>query len=255
LRHDNLEQQPFDSVVLSSGGYVLFFMDYAVRGGPLAHRRTWAVRSNDGGRTWSLPALVFEQAGHEMPWSVAVDPSPAHRDRLYVVVDGWWERQSAAGGSVPGPHGNLFLLISDDGGESWRSAGTISDAPAGAGAATPAIAVNGSGTVGVVWYDTRHDPRGACFDLYFSASLDGGLTFLPNQRLTPKSSCPRASERQQGLAGRWPFGGDYSGLAVTADGAFHPFWADSPDGIYQIRTTIVRVPPEARGATAGSQAQ
>ncbi|PYQ64967.1 MAG: hypothetical protein DMF53_06405 [Acidobacteria bacterium] len=240
VRHDALTQQPFDAAVLSSGVYVLFFMDYATRDGGelLAHRRTWAVRSEDGGRTFSTPVLVFEQLGREMPWAVAVDRSTRHRDRLYLAVDGSWQRR---GTGPPAPGKGLFLLISDDGGESWRTAGTVTDAPAGANAETPAIAVNREGVVGVAWYDTRRDPTESCYDLYFSASLDGGATFLPNERVTPVSSCPQTSPQQQGVASRWSFGGDYSGLAADADGKFHILWADSRSGIYRLWTADVRV--------------
>jgi hypothetical protein len=242
VRHDDLAQQPFDAAVLSTGAYVLFFMDYNTRNEePLAHRRTWAARSVDGGRTFSTPVLVFEQRGREMPWAVAVDRSSRHRDRLYVAVDGSWQRRAEGGPAPPGK--GLFLLISDDGGESWRTAGTVTDAPSGANAETPAIAVDREGTVGVAWYDTRRDPRGECYDLYFSASLDGGATFLPNVRVTPEPSCPQASPQQYGVAQRWSFGGDYSGLAAGADGRFHVLWADSRSGVYRLWTADVRVAP------------
>jgi hypothetical protein len=243
VHHDNLVQQPFDSEVLSSGVYVLFFMDFATsQEAPLAHRRTWAVRSADGGRTFSTPALVFEQAGQEMPWSVAADRSAAHRDRLYLAVDGSWRRRRREGEAAPAASGrSLFLLTSDDGGETWKAGGTVTGAPPGANAETPAVAVNRDGVVGVAWYDTRHDPRGECYDLFFTASLDGGATFLPEVRVTPEPSCPQASERQRGVASRWPFGGDYSGLAAGADGRFHLFWADSRAGIYQIRSASAQV--------------
>ena len=115
-----------------------------------------------------------------MPWSVAVDRSPTHRDRLYLAVDGWWQRRlGTPDPALQSPRGGLFLLTSDDGAESWRAAATITDAPPSVDAATPAIAVNRDGVVGVAWYNTRRDPRGECFDLYFTASLDGGATFCP----------------------------------------------------------------------------
>lgn len=249
VHHDNLVQQPFDAEILSSGTYVLFFMDYATpQETPLAHRRSWAVRSADGGRTFSTPALIFEQAGQEMPWAVAVDRSATHRDRLYLAVDGSWQRRAgaapaaSAASAASGP--GLFLLTSDDGGETWKAGGTVTDAPPGANAETPAVAVNRDGVVGVAWYDTRHDPRGECYDLFFTASLDGGATFLPAVRVTPEPSCPQASERQRGVASRWPFGGDYSGLAAGADGRFHLFWADSRSGVYQIRSAAAQVIPQ-----------
>jgi len=242
LRHDNLTQQPFDATVLSTGALVLFFMDYSTRqGAPLAHRRTWTVASQDGGRTFSPPALVREQLGTEMPWAAAVDRSLLHHDRLYLAVDGAWRRRQGPAESAPPPWGSLFVMISDDAGRTWRTGGTVSDGPPTADAATPAPAVNAGGVVGVAWYDTRRDPAGECFDLYFTASLDGGATFLPSVRITPERSCPRAVAAQRGVASRWPFGGDYSGLAAGADGRFHLFWADSSGGVYQIRTAAVRV--------------
>ena len=42
-------------------------------------------------------------------------------------------------------------------------------------------------------------------------------------------------------ASRWVSGGDYMGLAPDKDGAFHPFWADSRTGTFQIYTASVSV--------------
>lgn len=258
VQHDNLEQQPFDAAVLSDGTLVLFFMDFASPDGLLDHRRTWLVRSDDRGRTLSTPVLVLEQRADEMPWSVAIDRSVRHRDRLYAVVDGFWKRRGVApGGSPSDPGSGLFIMWSDDRGESWSRSSEVTDSPPRSNQETPAIAVNGDGVVGVAWYDTRQDPKGECFDIYFAASMDGGETFLPSARVTPTSSCPRSVPQQRGLASRWSFGGDYSGLAAAADGRFHLLWADSRDGVYQIwssTATVVRKgsAPD-RAATAGPE--
>jgi hypothetical protein len=41
---------------------------------------------------------------------------------------------------------------------------------------------------------------------------------------------------------RWANGGDYVGLAATADGVFHPVWPDARhDGVQQLHTARVRV--------------
>lgn len=243
VRHDNLDQQPFDAAVLFGGSLVVLFMDFASRGALLAHRRTWMVRSEDGGRTFSTSALVLEQSHSEMPTSLAVDRSAPHRDRLYLAVDGFWLRGGGRpAGLGPGPKGELFVMISDDRGESWTTSPTVTDGPQGANCEIPSVAVNNAGVVGVAWYDTRRDPKGECFDIYFSASLDGGTTFLPNVRVTPQLSCPQAAVHK-GLSSRWRFGGDYSGLAAGADGRFHIFWADVQSGRYQIRTVAVQVAP------------
>ena len=245
VRHDNLEQQPFDATVLSDGTLALFFMDFASPEGLLEHRRTWLVRSDDRGRTLSVPLLVLEQRADEMPWSVAVDRSTLHRDRLYVVSDGFWKRRGTAPGSLPpDPGSGLFVIWSDDRGESWSRRVEVADPPPMTNQETPAIAVNGNGVVGVAWYDTRQDPKGECFDIYFAASVDGGETFLPDVRVTPTSSCPSAVPEQRMLATRWPFGGDYSGLAASPDGRFHLLWADSRDGVYQIWSATATVLPK-----------
>jgi hypothetical protein len=244
IAHDNLDQQPLDAAVLSGGDLVLFFQDYARQGELLAHRRMWAASSTDGARSFSTPVLVFEQRDHEMPWALAADPSGRHRDRLYLAVLGFWQRSSGRPlASQPKEPSDLYLIASDDRGETWGPPAAVIPPPAGGNAQTPAIAVNRDGVVGVAWYDTRRDPAGACFDIEFSASLDGGASFLPPARVTPEPSCPRASERQQGLARRYAFGGDYSGLAAGSDGSFHLFWADSRSGVYQIMAATARVVP------------
>jgi hypothetical protein len=44
--------------------------------------------------------------------------------------------------------------------------------------------------VGVAWYDRRDDPTRRCWKQYFTASLDGGATFLPNTPVSTAASCP-----------------------------------------------------------------
>jgi hypothetical protein len=238
LRHDGLNQQPFDAAVLADGTLVLLFMDYASFERPVARRQAWAARSVDGGRSFSIAALPFEPPGGLAPVPLAADPAPGHGGRLYLAVAGGGDGRGA-----------LAVLRSDDGGASWqrsarsaRSAGAAAVAPGqlAADARTPAIAVSAAGIVGLAWYDTGRDPRGECFDVDFSASLDGGRTFLAAVRVTSEMSCsPAGSDRA--VASRWPFGGDYSGLAATADGRFRVFWSGSHAGVRQVWTAAVEV--------------
>ncbi len=251
LRHEGLNQQPFDATVLADGALVLVFMDYASFERPLAPRQAWAARSVDGGRSFSLAALPFEPPGGLAPVPLAADPAAAHRGRLYLAVAGLEPREA---GGAPA------VLRSDDGGASWqrlarsarsapsmpsaRSAAAVAVAPgplaAGRRTWTPAIAVSAAGIVGLAWYDTGRDPRGECFDVDFSASVDGGRTFLAPVRVTPEMSCPLAGQ-DRAVAARWPFGGDYSGLAATADGRFRVFWSGSRSGVSQVWTAAVEV--------------
>jgi hypothetical protein len=231
LRHDGLNQQPFDAAVLADGTLVLLFMDYASFERPLARRQAWAARSVDGGRSFSIAALPFEPPGGLTPVPLAADPAAAHRGRLYLAVAGLE------------PRGALAVLRSDDGGASWRrsaSAAAVAPGQLAVDARTPAIAVDAMGIVGLAWYDTGRDPRGECFDVDFSASLDGGRTFLAAVRVTLEMSC-RPTGKDRAVASRWPFGGDYSGLAATADGRFRVFWSGSRSGVDQVWTAVVEV--------------
>src|SRR3712207_8750402 len=47
---------------------------------------------------------------------------------------------------------------------------------------TPSVAVNKDGVVGLTWYERRKEAGGECQHLYFTASLDGGKSFLPQVR-------------------------------------------------------------------------
>jgi hypothetical protein len=52
----------------------------------------------------------------------------------------------------------------------------------------PSITVAPDGTVEVFWLDTRNDPGGsprARFDIYYTSSVDGGVTWSPNARISP----------------------------------------------------------------------
>ena len=241
LRHDRLEQQPFDAVARPGAGPVVAFMDFAGPTGLLAHRRTWTVRTADGGRSFSLPRLAWEQLGSEMPWSLAVDRSGPRPGRLILAVDGAWSRSGVA--PPAGPGGALFLLRSDDGGASWSRPSPVPGIPPGANAELPVAAVAPGGDLALAWVDTRHDPAGRCFDLFVTVSPDGGETFLPPARVTPETSCPQAITGQRGVAARWPFGGDYLGLAAGGDGRFHLLWVDSRSGLDQVWTSAVTVAP------------
>jgi hypothetical protein len=53
-------------------------------------------------------------------------------------------------------------------------------------------------------------------------------------------SCPPAGQ-DRAVASRWPFGGDYSGLAATADGRFRIFWSGSHAGVRQVWTAAAEV--------------
>ena len=54
----------------------------------------------------------------------------------------------------------------------------------------PAVAVNGQGVIGVIWYDRRRDPNNLLIDVYSAKSTNDGVSFHANQRVKSVSSPP-----------------------------------------------------------------
>jgi len=144
-------------------------------------------------------------------------------------------------------------------------------APAYASQFQPMIAVNSEGVLGVFFYDTDGHPKRDAFDVAFTASFDGGQTFLPKKRVSSEASAPFGPGNlrpgpyvmsERGLAitfftsgvSRWPDGGDYIGLTADADGVFHPFWSDARSGTYQLYTAAIRAAAGEKASAAPAAA-
>jgi len=222
----NLGYQAEGPVVLSDGTFVVGFHDYCCQHGDkwLLRPRSWLVRSSDEGRTFSEPLLISESCESRGGWpSMAVDG----KDRLFWLC-------------IADKFNGVLVQRSDDRGESWSEPLRLNHSGT-ARSFTPSIAVNKDGVIGVSWYEIQDKN---CFDVYFTASLDGGKTFLPEARVSSATSCPDTPQ-DKGVFDNGTFGagGDYSGLAATSDGIFHLVWSDARTGIYQLRTASVAVRP------------
>jgi hypothetical protein len=226
----NLPTFPLSPVVMSSGTLVVPFRNLArsISSTPQPPLDlTWSIASVDRGRTFSAPSFVADCGSR---WSsVAADASTSpYKDRIYLTC---WDRAME----------HLYLFTSNDAGSSWSPPTLVSRGYVQNGM----VAVNDKGVVGVAWYDGRDDPRGyrsvfRCQHMYFAASLDGGRTFLPEVRVSTAENCPDTPQNAE-AGRRWVAGGDYFGLAAAAEGSFRLLWADSRDGIYQLRSSSVRV--------------
>ena len=245
------------------------------RSNPMAAYGT--VLSTDGGATFSGLRPGFEQqrystdstlkrrragsiVGDNTATFAADVRSARYRDRVYAAFpDMRW-----ANGKP-----RVAVVWSSDGGASW-SAPSIIDAaaPASASQFLPAIAVNDSGVVGVMWLDTRASADDDAYDVFYSASLDGGQTFLPALRVSSETSRPAGpGNMRPGLGrlrysgdtlvmdflsgySRWRDVGDYIGLTADATGVFHPLWPDSRHGTFQLQTARIELLRDAPSATA-----
>jgi hypothetical protein len=227
----NLAETP---VVLSNGTLVLSFVDAAWqrpdstdRFGYFSHRRSWIVRSGDGGESFSAPFFITDACGqppHFQQSFLSVDPSPAFRDRLYFAC------RRAGGGPIVVAH-------SSDAGARWSDPIPVSaETDDSTVSRVVTMAVNSRGVLAVAWMVGR--PALPCHELWFTASVDGGRSFLRPERL----SAPACA------AAAWSTSGDYFGLASSSTGQFHLLWGEpgAQGGILVHATVEVRTRPSAK---------
>jgi hypothetical protein len=236
----NLNSSPMTPVVLRDGALLVPLFAHhrlvADQRDEVSLRKGlyWVVRSDDGGLRFGLPMLITDActggAGIGFP-SLAADLSNgARRGRVYAVCHDGFES---------GP----YVIQSGDGGDRWSDPVHVpktSPVDAASQRGVSSIAVNPDGIVAVSWHDRGPDTSSKCWDLFVAFSGDGGETFTDAYKVSTKPSCPAAG-RNGWAAARWPFGGDYTGLAAAADGTFRLFWPDSRGDRYELRTAQVRV--------------
>lgn len=223
--------------VLSDGTLLVSFADYdrpSLDGEEwLKTERAWVLRSTDGGNHFSPPLLITESCGRSFS-SMKVDSSTSgFRDRVYYLCHDYYFQ-------------NVFLHYSSNLGVTWSNPIQVNQASGRSPLVrTPFMTVNKEGVLGVAWYDGRKDDRGflgylRCENIFFTASLDGGRTFLPEVVVSTEKSCPDSTEN--GMVGkRFPAGGDYQSMVALPDGGFLLLWSDSRSGVFELRTASIKV--------------
>ncbi len=227
------------AVASTNGGKTLT----PVLGGPKIESGVWEVKPKE--LTGSLYTPVY-----------SVDPSRYYRNRIYEL----W---IAAKGNGEG----IMLRYSNDQGRTWTEPRRVAPVSREGGKQyLPMAAVNRDGVLGVVYFES-HAPENDTYDVFFTASRDGGDSFLPARRVTSATSQPdhpenRAITQIGGIRSeqlffsaysRWKNAGDYTGLTADSDGVFHPFWPDARRGAFQLYTSRIMV-EAAPPATIQAQA-
>ena len=247
LRSDstNSFRQPgmIGTVVLSDGTALLLY-EHGVSGGanPKTGKQFYksaslnVLRSRDGGVSVEPAVKVADiQSSYNLPHTRGVgatfgaDPgSVLYRDRIYAV---WADVRSG--------RTQIWSSFSADHGSTWSAPIVVDDskqrADGGPDHFMPTDAVNKDGIVGVMWYDRRDHADNLSYTARFSASLDGGVTWLPSVNV---SEAPHIPKSQSGFD---LSGGDTAGLAAAADGRFHALWVDTRTGTQQAWTAPITV--------------
>lgn len=190
------------------------------------------VRSFDQGDTWSAPATLDQVVTSELPLGepfdaelgisfsigetdIAVDPATGD---VYAA----WEDARFSGTSSDG----VVVSRSRDGGVTWsQPVSGNPGTPPGVQASFEKLAVAADGTVGILFYDFRHDRPGDATldtDAYLTLlrpTAGGSLAFASEVRLTAMSFDTRQfitrSTILAGFAGYFP--GDYAGLRTAGN--------------------------------------
>ncbi|MBI1742753.1 hypothetical protein HYR54_06755 [Candidatus Acetothermia bacterium] len=122
---------------------------------------------------------------------------------------------------------DIYFVRSSDDGHSWTEPLRVNDDTTSTDQWLPALAVAPDGTVAIIWYDRRNDPKNLSFDVYMAVSHDGGRTWLPNRRVTSVSSeVPPLSPNFDRF--RPCYMGDYVHITASSEN-FYLAWGDNRD--------------------------
>ena len=267
-----------DLLVTPDGTLVVLVETYGNRPNDPARSpgRLWTLVSEDGGLSVSPARPGPDIArGSGARWQsaqsarrAAVDISNGpYRGRIYAT---WME--------FAGDKYNVRVASSSDLGRTWSAPVIVNDNTGANVPSNPAIAVNRSGAVAVIFNDRRDDKAGECFRLYAAASLDGGETFSPNVRVHEGSACPNAAGNWppiaysfldmpldltkeprrpaisiSGIPARFSNGGDTQGLVAGPDGTFHAAWINGETGVMQLWYSALKVDGAARPPAAAGR--
>ena len=222
------------------------------------------VKSTDGGENWTnSPIAVSKTFGS---FQIGV-PSFAERSALIGasvaaysgngrndIYVSWTDLSGASGcdapGSEPGDNASssctsrVWFIRSTDGGDTWsEKAQQVSPGPALNDQFNQKLRVDPvSGTLGIVYFDTRADTHRKKANLVLQASADHGSTWSTQLNVSSKQSDETDASADSGNQY-----GDYNGLTVLSN-VFFPSWTDhhdtNPEAIF---TAKIMVPAAASG--------
>jgi hypothetical protein len=195
----------------------------------------FVIRSTDGGQTVSAPILISDSDNPKKAGTPA--------SRSFALAKGKWQGAERLYTVFTRTRQDLPALLqictSDDGGLTWTAPrGVAPTTPEGwgQGGCISAI-VNRDGVLGIQFYNFAPNSRDD-FDLYFTASADGGATFTAPLRVSTATSHEPPDQNREP-------GGDQVYADTAPDGTFKLVWPDARENaptytVYH-RTATVKV--------------
>ncbi len=209
------------------------------------------AKSTDGGASFGPPDIATEvtpvgdgfamqglfRSGPDLQ-GLALDRSPGpRRGAVYISWQDGRNRSKPdpfgfCGGAPVYCFGDILFSRSLDGGASWSGAVRVNDDDISLGIDQfqPAMDVDRSGNIWVLFYDRRRDHRNFLIDAYQAKSTNGGTKWT-NTRVTSASFAPVTG--WQDVVVNPVYMGDYIAVATDATGA-HPgviqAWGDNSLG-------------------------
>jgi len=204
-RDDNGAAEGFDGVVAPDGTlYAIWSQDDDIM----------LTSSRDGGKTFSHARPVI----HTAPIMFAVQTLERANGFPQIAIDPKSKRLYVTWSDYRNGDLDVFIASSDDGGKRWSKAARVNNDPVHNGAEQffQWLAVDPTdGSVNVLFYDRRGDPRNQKQIVALARSTDGGRTFN-NYAWTDEP-----------FEASGVFFGDYTGLAAYG-GRVYGTWMEKP---------------------------
>jgi hypothetical protein len=194
----------------------------------------------DHGATWSAPSTIAA--------NLAVGAADPHSGQPIRSGSGLPQAAAGPGGMLAvvwedgrfsnGDHDGIAFASSQDDGAHWTKPVEINSVH-GTPAFTPSVAILADGTVGVSYFDFRHDTSGPDLptDYWFTSSTDG--THWSEQHISGPFDMTLAPDAE-GL-----FIGDYQALGNVGS-VFVPFFVQTTDSGTADRTDAFYLPPQPK---------
>ncbi len=212
------------------------------------------AKSTNGGINWTVTENAFDVNGMRSSsfngWGVrvndfpriGVDRSGGERNGWIYIVD--CEQNLAPAGS----DADVILHRSTDNGVTWSGGIRVNQDALNNGKVQffPAIRVDESGGINVVYYDNRNYPSvGDSCEVYVSRSIDGGNTW---------TDIKVSDHRWKPAPEFGTYMGDYIGITSGANKVW-PFWTDNKTGSFQAWTCYIELGPSVSHTALGNTEQ